>query len=46
MASIKQSEYEALASFRYALRQFLHFSEEAARAAWDYSKTASGLAGN
>ncbi|HUH98267.1 MAG TPA: MarR family transcriptional regulator [Anaerolineales bacterium] len=31
MASIKQSEYEALASFRYALRQFLHFSEEAAR---------------
>jgi len=30
MASIKQSEYEALASFRYSLRQFLRFSEDAA----------------
>lgn len=30
---ISQSEYEALAGFRYALRQFLRFSEEAARAA-------------
>ena len=28
-----QAEYEALAEFRYALRQFLHFSENAARAA-------------
>jgi len=26
-------EYQALAAFRYALRQFLHFSEEAARRA-------------
>ena len=31
MAFIKQSDYEALASFRYAVRQFLQFSEEAAR---------------
>lgn len=31
MASIKQSEYEALASFRFSLRQFLRFSEDAAR---------------
>lgn len=31
MASIKQSEYEALATFRYSLRQFLRFSEEAAQ---------------
>ena len=31
MASIKQSEYEALAAFRYSLRQFLRFSEEAAQ---------------
>ena len=30
---ITQAEYEALAEFRYALRQFLHFSENAARAA-------------
>lgn len=30
MGSIKQSEYEALATFRYSLRQFLRFSEEAA----------------
>ncbi len=32
MAVIKQSEYEALAAFRYSLRQFLRFSEDAARA--------------
>ena len=35
MAKTKQlskSQYELLAAFRYALRQFLHFSEEAARA--------------
>ncbi len=31
MASIKQSEYEALATFRYSLRQFLRFSEDAAQ---------------
>ncbi len=31
-AIIGQNEYEALAAFRYALRQFLHFSEEAAQA--------------
>jgi DNA-binding MarR family transcriptional regulator len=30
---ITQAEYEALAEFRYALRQFLRFSEEAAGAA-------------
>jgi DNA-binding MarR family transcriptional regulator len=30
---ITQAEYEALADFRYALREFLHFSEEAAAAA-------------
>jgi len=29
---ITKSEYEALANFRYALRQFIHFSEEAAGA--------------
>lgn len=33
MTQIKKSEYEVLATFRYALRQFLRFSEEAARAA-------------
>ena len=36
MAKTKQlskSQYELLAAFRYALRQFLHFSEEAAHAA-------------
>ena len=36
MAKTKQlskSQYEMLAAFRYALRQFLHFSEEAAHAA-------------
>ncbi len=32
MASIKQSDYETLAAFRYSLRQFLRFSEEAAHA--------------
>lgn len=31
MPRIKQSEYEALAAFRYALRQFLRFSESAAQ---------------
>jgi len=30
---LKRSEYAALAEFRYAVRQFLHFSEEAARQA-------------
>jgi DNA-binding MarR family transcriptional regulator len=30
---VTQAEYEALAAFRYALRQFLRFSEEAAVAA-------------
>lgn len=30
---ITQADYEVLAEFRYALRQFLHFSEDAARAA-------------
>ncbi len=30
MARITKSEYETLAAFRYSLRQFLHFSEEAA----------------
>jgi len=36
MAKTKQlskSQYEMLAAFRYALRQFLHFSEEASHAA-------------
>ena len=32
MAPTKQSDYEALAAFRYSLRQFLRFSEEAAHA--------------
>ena len=32
-SSISKQEYEALAAFRYALRQFLHFSEEAAKTA-------------
>ncbi|MGH8024732.1 MAG: MarR family winged helix-turn-helix transcriptional regulator, partial [Limisphaerales bacterium] len=34
MAKIKnlnKTEYETLAAFRYALRRFLHFSEQAAR---------------
>lgn len=31
MARITQSEYETLAAFRYSLRQFLHFSEDAAQ---------------
>ena len=29
---LSKAEYELLAAFRYALRQFLHFSEESARA--------------
>ncbi len=32
MVRVKQSEYQALASFRYALRQFQRFSENAAHA--------------
>ena len=32
-SKITQLEYEALAGFRYALRRFLHFSEEMARSA-------------
>src|SRR5512140_1355287 len=31
MARVRQVEYETLASFRYSLRKFLHFSEETAR---------------
>ncbi len=31
MARITKTEYENLAAFRYSLRQFLHFSEEAAQ---------------
>jgi len=31
--SMSQADYEALGAFRYALRQFLHFSETAAQAA-------------
>ncbi len=31
--SITQAEYRALAEFRYELRRFLHFSEQAARVA-------------
>ena len=30
---VSKGEYEALAGFRYALRKFLHFSEQAARQA-------------
>ena len=30
---LSKSQYEMLAAFRYALRQFLHFSEDAAHAA-------------
>lgn len=30
---LSQSQYESLAAFRYALRQFLHFSETAAKLA-------------
>jgi DNA-binding MarR family transcriptional regulator len=30
---LSKSQYETLAAFRYALRQFLHFSEEAAHTA-------------
>jgi DNA-binding MarR family transcriptional regulator len=29
---VSKAEYETLAAFRYALRQFLRFSEEAAQA--------------
>ena len=32
MTKFSKADYEALASFRYALRQFLRFSEEAAEA--------------
>ena len=32
MAKVSKADYEALAAFRYALRQFLRFSEEAAEA--------------
>jgi len=31
MTQVSKSEYEALAAFRYALRQFQHFSETAAK---------------
>ena len=30
---LSKAEYQLLSAFRYALRQFLHFSEESARAA-------------
>jgi len=30
---LSKAQYETLAAFRYALRQFLHFSEEAAQSA-------------
>jgi DNA-binding MarR family transcriptional regulator len=30
MTKVSKADYETLAAFRYALRQFLHFSEEAA----------------
>jgi DNA-binding MarR family transcriptional regulator len=33
MKQLSKSQYETLAAFRYALRRFLHFSEEAAHAA-------------
>jgi DNA-binding MarR family transcriptional regulator len=33
LSSVSSADYELLASFRHALRQFLHFSEEASRAA-------------
>ncbi len=32
MAKVSKADYETLAAFRYALRQFLHFSERAAEA--------------
>src|SRR5512143_2309408 len=32
MTKFSKADYETLAAFRYALRQFLHFSEEAAEA--------------
>ena len=31
-APVSKAEYETLSAFRYALRQFMHFSEEAAQA--------------
>jgi DNA-binding MarR family transcriptional regulator len=31
--NLSNSQYETLAAFRYALRQFIHFSDEAAQAA-------------
>ncbi len=31
--SLSNAQYETLAAFRYALRQFIHFSDEAAQAA-------------
>jgi DNA-binding MarR family transcriptional regulator len=33
LSSVSSADYELLASFRHALRQFLHFSEEASREA-------------
>jgi DNA-binding MarR family transcriptional regulator len=33
MLEVSQAEYETLAELRYSLRQFLHFSEEAAHVA-------------
>jgi DNA-binding MarR family transcriptional regulator len=33
MSNVSQKDYESLAEFRYALRKFLRFSEQAARAA-------------
>lgn len=33
MSKVSQRDYEALAGFRYALRRFLRFSEQAARGA-------------
>jgi DNA-binding MarR family transcriptional regulator len=33
IVKVTKTEYEALADFRYSLRQFLHFSEEAAQKA-------------
>jgi len=46
MAKTKQlskSQYEMLAAFRYALRQFLHFSEEAAHVVLDFPRRAPPL---
>lgn len=33
LSTVSRVDYQLLASFRYALRQFLHFSEQASRAA-------------